>query len=229
MGAYGAIIIILVWYRLAETLPSRDLEGLRLRRLRRNYQTLLTDRRFLVITACTCCMHGAMFAWLSGAVLVFVESYGATASLTGLFISISLAGFILGSAIAGRISIRLGGARLITTGNIICLASTAFALVLAVGATPAAPIMIAPTFVFMFGIGFVIPPGSAAAVAPFPTMAGAASSLVGFSQIGTSSTVILISGYLYDGTMVPVMLVMTCLAGGGLLIFALGNNRTMRH
>ncbi len=224
VGASGAAILALIWLGLAETLPVRDFEGLRLRRLRRTYRALLTDRRFLAVTACTCCMHGAMFAWLSGAVLVFIEAYGATASLAGLFISISIAGFVLGSAIAGRIAARLGSARLITAGNLICLASTAAAAVLAAVGAPA-PLAVAPVFVFMFGIGFVIPPGSAAAIAPFPSMAGAASSLVGFGQISTSSTVILISGYLYDGTMLPVALAMTCLAGAGLLVFALGYRR----
>lgn len=225
MTAYGAIIIVLVWQRLAETLPVRDPEGLRVRRLLRTFRVLLTDRRFVVITACTCCIHGAMYGWLSGAFLVFIESYGAAPSLAGTFISVSIAGFILGSAVAGRISIRLGSTWLINTGNLICLSSAATALILAYTAAQFAPLVIAPVVAFMFGVGFVMPPAAAAAIAPFPSMAGAASSFLGFSQISASSTVILIIGYLYDGTMRPVALVMTILAAIGLLVFLVGMPR----
>lgn len=219
MTAYAAIILVLVWLRLGETLPARDPDGLRLPRLAGNYRVLLTDRRFVAITVCTCCIHGAMFGWLSGSILVFIESYGATPTLAGTFISVSLGGFILGSAVAGRIANRLGSTRLIAAGNLICLASAAAALVPAHMAAQYAPLMIAPVTVFMFGVGFVIPPAVAAAIAPFPYMAATASSFLGFSQISASSTVILISGYLYDGTMRPVALVMTVLAGIGLSAF----------
>ena len=225
MTAYGTIIVVLVWHRLAETLPVRDPEGLRLLRLLRNYRVLLTDRGFVAITICTCCIHGAMFGWLSGSVLVFIESYGATPSLAGTFISVSLGGFILGSAVAGRISNRLGSTRLINAGNLICLSSAAIALLPAYWAAQSAPLMIAPAATFMFGVGFVLPPAAAAAIVPFPWMAGTASSFLGFSQITASSTVILISGYLYDGTMRPVALVMTVLAGLGLSAFLAGPGR----
>ncbi len=225
MTVYGAIIIVLIWFRLAETLPVRDMEGLRMRRLLGNFGVLLTDRRYVVITISSCCIHGAMFSWLSGAVLVFIESYGAAPSLAGTFISVSLAGFILGSIIAGRLSRRLHSTRLINFGNLICVSSAAVALVLAHIAPQSAPFVIAPVVVFMLGVGFVIPPAAAAAIAPFPAIAGTASSFLGFSQISASSTVILISGYLYDGTMQPVALVMTVLAGVGLLIFLTGMAR----
>lgn len=222
MAAYGTAILVLVWWRLAETLPARQAGGLGLRRLLRNYRVMLTDRRFVTITICTCCIHAAMFGWLSGSVLVFIDSWGATPSLAGTYISISLGGFILGSMVAGRISNRLGSTRLINAGNLVCLSSTAIAVVPAFAAAQSAPLMIAPVIAFMFGVGFVIPPASAAAIAPFPSMAGAASSFLGFCQISASSTVILISGYLYDATMRPVALVMTVLAGLGLTVFFLG-------
>jgi len=225
MAVNGAVIVVLVWCRLAETLPVRDLQGLRILRLLRNFPLLLTDRRFVVITVSTCCIHGAMFGWLSGSILVFIESYGATPSLAGTFISVSLVGFIVGSIIAGRISIRLGSTRLISAGALVCLSSAATALMIAHAAPQSALLVIVPVMGFMFGVGFVIPPAAAAAIAPFPTMAGAASSFLGFSQISASSTVILISGYLYDGTMRPVALVMTILAAIGLSVFLVGMSR----
>ena len=224
MAAYGAIVIFLVWYRLAETAPARDADGPG-RRLLPNYGVLFTDRRFVVITFCTCCIHAAMFGWLSGSILVFIDSWGATPSLAGTFISVSLGGFILGSIAAGRISNRLDSARLIGLGHLICLVSAALVLVPAHAGVQPAPFVIAPVIAFMFGVGLVIPPGSAAAIAPFPSMAGAASSFLGFSQITASSTVILVSGYLYDGTMRPVALVMTVLAGLGLSVFFAGLRR----
>ena len=139
MTAYGTAILVLVWWRLAETLPARQVGGLGFRRLLGNYRVMLTDRRFVTITICTCCIHAAMFGWLSGSVLVFIDSWGATPSLAGTYISISLGGFILGSMVAGRISNRLGSTRLIDTGNLICLSSAAIAVVLAYTGVQSAP------------------------------------------------------------------------------------------
>ena len=199
MAAYGAIVIVLVWYRLAETLPVRGSGGAaipapaaKLQRaayrpsLRRDYRMHMLHPRRDVRLAVG--QHPRVHRIL-----------GATPSLAGTFISVSLGGFILGSIVAGRISNRLGSTRLIRAGNLICLSSAALALVPAYTGVQSAPFTIAPVIAFMFGVCFVIPPGSAAAIAPFPSMAGAASSFLGSASSAPAQRSSRISGYLYDG------------------------------
>ena len=58
----------------------------------------------------------------------------------------------------------------------------------------------APVFVFLIGSGLMLPNGLAGAMGPFPTMAGAASALLGFIQMTTAAVIGIAVGQLHDGT-----------------------------
>jgi DHA1 family bicyclomycin/chloramphenicol resistance-like MFS transporter len=58
--------------------------------------------------------------------------------------------------------------------------------------------------VFMAGTGFVMPNSMAGAIGPFPQMAGSASALLGFLQMGVGAGVGIGVGHLHDGTARPM-------------------------
>ena len=64
---------------------------------------------------------------------------------------------------------------------------------------------------YMVGLGIVMPAGTAGAIAPYPHMAGTASALVGFSQMGMGSITGALVARLFDGTAVPMaLLILGC-------------------
>ena len=78
--------------------------------------------------------------------------------------------------------------------------------------------VLVPCGVYFSGAGLAIPVGFAAALAPFPRMAGAASSLLGFLQMGLGGVAGMLVGHYHDGTPWPMALVMA--VAGALALLA---------
>jgi DHA1 family bicyclomycin/chloramphenicol resistance-like MFS transporter len=64
--------------------------------------------------------------------------------------------------------------------------------------------VLAPMVLFAAGVGLVMPNSMAGAIGPFPTMAGAASALLGFIQMTIAATVGIGVGAAFDGTARPM-------------------------
>jgi len=74
---------------------------------------------------------------------------------------------------------------------------------------------------FVFGFGLLIPACTAAALQPFPRIAGSASALMGFLQMGMGAGGSLIMSRIYDGTAMSLGLVMALMAALGAAGFLL--------
>jgi DHA1 family bicyclomycin/chloramphenicol resistance-like MFS transporter len=68
----------------------------------------------------------------------------------------------------------------------------------------AALAIVVPMFFFMFGVSLVIPHAMAAAMEPFPELAGTASSLIGLAQLSAGAGISYVLGVLFDGTARPM-------------------------
>jgi len=76
-----------------------------------------------------------------------------------------------------------------------------------------------PMMIWTAGMGIVFPTAMAAALGPFPRMAGAASALMGFCQMGAGALGSIGIAALNDGTALPVGLVPAALAVVGFTAF----------
>lgn len=221
-AVYGFAIVAIAALALPETRPATA-PGAPPRRLLAGFAALLRDRRFVVFAGCNCLSYGAMFAWISGGVFVLIEVVGLPPDAAAAYFALSIVGFILTSAVAGRIVAGLGAARTVAIGTAICLAAALVILAFAHRGNAGVATLVGPAFAFLVGIGFVNPIAVAAAIAPFPALAGTASSLIGFLQTIAAATSIVATGYLYDGTALPMAVVMaglSVLALAALLPFA---------
>jgi DHA1 family bicyclomycin/chloramphenicol resistance-like MFS transporter len=66
--------------------------------------------------------------------------------------------------------------------------------------------VVLPMVVYLFGCAFIIPNATAAALAPFPRMAGAASSLLGAIPFGLGALVSALLAAAFDGSVRPMAL-----------------------
>ena len=83
-----------------------------------------------------------------------------------------------------------------------------------------------PVAIYAFGLAFIMPALSTAALAPFPRIAGAASSMMGFLQMGAGLVVGSLGALIGDpvlamGALIPLMGATACL-----LYAATGGTRT---
>ena len=195
LAAAAALVLACAWVWLHETKLDR-LEGQGPLRLAGNYVLLLRSPAFLGYALSTAFANSAWYAFVAGAPYVMTEILGLPPIAYGKYVLIVLAGYIVGNFLAGRLSVRLGGARMIAIGQGLALAGAALQIAtLAAGIlTPLA--LFVPMTVIVFASGLFLPNTNAGALSVHPALAGSAAGLTGFMQmsLGAILTVAIAGG-----------------------------------
>jgi DHA1 family bicyclomycin/chloramphenicol resistance-like MFS transporter len=220
-AAYGVLVLFLVTLLLPETLRGARAGGLGLARLAGDYLTLLRAPPFLVIAATGCLIQSAMFSWIAGSSFAVIRVLGHSPLVYSLVYAVTVFGFVTTSFLSGRVVARLGQRRLIALGGTLALLGSAAALVLNHAVTPSLLTLVAPIFVLAVGHGFTLAQSVAGALAAFPQLAGTASGLLGFMQYISATLVVVANGLLFDGTVLPLLIVSVSCAALAMLCFGL--------
>jgi DHA1 family bicyclomycin/chloramphenicol resistance-like MFS transporter len=172
---------------LPETAPALDRTALDPARLAATYAELLRHRGFLAHAAIAAFTYTGLFCFISGSSHVAQTGLGLGPQGYGLLFAAAVAGYIAGSALARRISPRLGVRRMLHLGVGLCVlfgwsGPAALALFGASIATVTLPMVL-----YMVAFALAQANAQSGAVAPFPHMAGRASALLGFLQWGTAA------------------------------------------
>jgi len=201
--AFGLLATFLVWRKLPETLRQRS-GPLSPRAIFESYRVILRNRAVLAYIGMMSLGFAGVFAWISGSSFVLQDIYRLTALAFGLSFAAASGGYLVGTALATRIVTRIGIDRTIGIGAV-ALALGGLAVVVAVplGGPSALP-LIAAMALYTIGMGLTQPQNIAGAMMPFPERAGAASSLVGVSQMLCAALTGAIVGHLLGASAWPV-------------------------
>ena len=194
---YGCIMTALVLTRLVETIPLRDLRATNPVRLIRNYAGLLSDVRYMAYLTPLAFSFGGVFAYNAAAPFLCIERLGLAPDRFGMLAIFTVGAYTMGSWLAGRLEGRLSVRGTVTTSLAAIL--LAAVLMLSLAGELSLPRLIGPMMLYVFGFGLLIPAATAAAMQPFPHIAGSASALIGFLQMGMGATGSLIISWVYDG------------------------------
>ncbi|MGE5145437.1 MAG: multidrug effflux MFS transporter [Candidatus Eiseniibacteriota bacterium] len=220
-AGYGVGLLVLTALILPETLRASAAGTRRVGRLFGDYLILLRTPEFLVIAATGCFIQGAMFTWISGSSFAVIRVLGYSPSIYSLVYAVTVFGFVMTSFASGRVIARLGQRRLIALGGTLALIGAATGLVLNLAVTPSLLTLVAPIFVVAVGHGFTLAQAMAGTMAAFPHLAGTASALFGFLQYLMATVVVAANGVLFDGTVVPLLVISTSCAALAMLCFGL--------
>lgn len=213
LAGYGVLILIATWFRLHETNLHRDPGATDAAQLLRNYAMLLRHRAYMGYVLVTALIFAGIFSFISGSSFVLIDGLGISPEVYGLSFAVIVVGFMIGSLLAGRLTLRLGIDRMIAIGTGVAAAGGLAMSACALAGLFSIPAVIGPFFVFMVGAGLTLPNGLAGAIGPFPTLAGTASALLGFIQMGVAAAVGIGVGQLTQEDALP-MAVAVC--GGAL-------------
>ncbi|NBC33889.1 MAG: Bcr/CflA family efflux MFS transporter [Alphaproteobacteria bacterium] len=220
LALYGVLILIATWFRLHETNRHRDPGATQVGQLLRNYGMLLRHRAYLGYVLVTALIFAGIFSFISGSSFVLVDGLGITPQAYGLSFAVIVVGFMIGSLLAGRLTLRLGIDRMIAIGSAVSVAGGLAMSACAVAGLFSIPAVIGPFFVFMIGAGLTLPNGLAGAIGPFPTLAGTASALLGFIQMSVAAAVGIGVGQLTQETALPMAMAVCVSALGAAAAFA---------
>ncbi len=225
-GPFGALSIfavalfVFLALRLKETNSYRNPDALAPRVLAAAWQNVLRNPTFHAYTLANATSYAGLFAFLSGSSFVLIRVLGMSSTAYAIGFAATVSGYMAGTLVCRRIMPRLGLARSLEAGAMLQATAglTIVAFAFAGVAHPAA--ILVPQFFFVVAHGIVQPVAQVGAVALFPRTAGTAAAWMGFIVQTFAATVGLAIGATWNGTVVPMSL-MICAGGVGSLLVAL--------
>jgi DHA1 family bicyclomycin/chloramphenicol resistance-like MFS transporter len=172
------------------------------------YRTVLRSPVFGGFALCLAFTSAAFFAFVAGAPFVVVQVLGRTESEYGVSFLMVSGGYIAGSFVAARCSVRLGVDWMIIGGTVIALAGCATLVACAQAGALGMLTLFLVMGLIAIGNGISQPNATAAAIEVDPRVAGTASGLVGFAQMAIGGVATIAVAVLADGTAVPMIAVM---------------------
>ncbi|MFN2327432.1 MAG: multidrug effflux MFS transporter [Chromatocurvus sp.] len=209
LAVYGIAIGVLTWRFLPETLPVR--QSLLPRHIALNYLTLLRHPSFIAVCIAGALMYAGLMVYLASSGFVFITMLGVPTAYFGLIFLTSVVGYMAGSAWSARLSNTLTSEHVMFLGTTVALASTLIMLSAHQWQPASVVALVLPMTFFALALGLVMPHAMAIALKPFPTLAGTASALLGFIQMGLSALITGAVGHLLADSPQPLMVSMFAL------------------
>ncbi|GEM_PF-69117 len=183
MVLLGVLVVLMALFIIKETV-TRDLSRIRPGELVRAYGRLLGNRAFIC-----CCLGvggttGALYTAATILPFILMARVGMSATHFGIGLLLQTGCYLVGGLLFRRLLSVSTPRRLAAIGYLaITMASIAIAVLLRLY-EPTYLLVMAPMALFAFGIALVMPVMTSAGMEPFPKIAGAASALMGFFQMG---------------------------------------------
>lgn len=215
VAALAVLLGIRYLTRLGETHGPDKRAPLSVPAIVKTYAGLLGDRRFIAPAMSVSLVIGSLYMFFSMAPAILMTGFGFSA--LGLSVFFASTVFVVFGAgfLAPRLAHRWGQTRVARAGILIALTGS---VALLVGWEDVYYFSVAMT-VFLLGMGLINPLGTAITLQPFGQMAGAASALLGFLQMGCAAVAIAVAASLSVPIYAAFCIVLTANLGFSLLAF----------
>ncbi|WP_438496197.1 multidrug effflux MFS transporter [Paenibacillus sp. IHBB 3054] len=209
--AAGLLFCATILLRLPETLPKERRVKSGLLGTLRTFRDLLRNRKFIGYALSQGFVTAAMFAYISGSSFVLQNIFGVSPQMYSLIFAVNGLGIIMSGQIAGRLSGRLGEARLLASGLLLCTLGGVLLLVTILAGGGLLPILIC-LFAVVSSVGMVGTTSFSLAMQDQGETAGSASALLGLLPLLLGGCVAPLVGLGGDETALPMAIV---IAGAG--------------
>jgi MFS transporter, DHA1 family, multidrug resistance protein len=224
---FGLGALALVWADMGETLRYRSTS---FASQLRQYPNLFASRRFWGYALSAAFSSGAFFAFLGGAPYLASIYYKLPPSTYSFYFAVTAVGYVAGNFLTARFAARVGINRMMFFGGLVTLSGLLLALgLLAAGFDNPVSAFLPITFVGV-GNGLTLPSANAGVVSVRPKIAGAASGMGGFIQIGGGAILSVAGGAVLSpqSGAIPLILVMigTSVAAVATMLYVIHVART---
>ncbi len=216
---YAVIAFLFITFKVPESLAPENRSSLKPLVILNNFWTLLKHREYIGYSLCCSFIFSGLFAFLSGAPFVLIDFFNVPAQHSGIFYAVASCGFLSGTLIAQRIGSSIGINGVLKRGTTLAVISGITMLMPALFDLHNLWLTTITQICYMVGVGMVMPQAMAGALAPFSTMAGTASSLLGFTQSLLAASVGMLVGHYHSGTPTTMALSIALMGSLSLLSF----------
>ncbi|MEO3427702.1 multidrug effflux MFS transporter [Pelagibius sp. CAU 1746] len=219
LGLFAATTLAAALVTLPETNQWKSPDATRPGHILGNYRALLRHRSYLGYVMVTACTYSGIFSFISGSSFVLIGLLGLTPDVYGFCFAAIVVGYMIGTFLSGRLTVRLGLERMVQIGTAVQVAGGLAGIALYLAGIVTVPGIVGPVMVFMAGTGLAMPNAQAGAIGPFPQMAGSASALLGFFQMGLAALVGIAVGHGSGESALAMMAAIALVSLGGALAY----------
>ncbi len=204
---------------LPETHHDRNPLATRPSNILETYLMLAGQRRYVGYVLSSAFAYSGIFCFISGSSFVLMGMMKLEPHAYGYCFAAVVAGYIAGATLAGKLARKATIHHMIAAGGAIALVGGLVLVALALAGVDTVMAIVAPTTIYLFGVGMVMANSMAGAIGPYPRAAGAASALLGFTQMSTAALVGAAIGHATDGTQMPMVIALALSAIAGPLSY----------
>lgn len=184
MVAFGVFMMSLVLMLMSETIMP-DRRKAEPRALAVAYASIISSPRFMAASMVIASSVGTLYALASILPFVLIKVAGMTPSEYGIGMLMQTGLYFSGSVVF-RLSLRWFSSERLVLVGLFFIGCAAAAMAVSTEVLPVSYLSVMlPVGCFAFGIAFVMPYMTNAALLPFPDIAGSASAMMGFMQMGS--------------------------------------------
>jgi DHA1 family bicyclomycin/chloramphenicol resistance-like MFS transporter len=212
MVLVGLCLAFVVAAALPETLKAPTAHPISPTGILRGFGGLLKSPVYRAYVALVSLVYAGLFSFISASSFILQGVYGLSEIGFALAFAVNVVGFVGGSTVASRLTVARGIEATIAAGMPLIVIG-ALAMLAAVALGPGSPAeIVIPAMIYMAGVGLILPQALAAAMAPFPDRAGAASSCLGVTQMTFAAIVGAGLGATIGGSALPLPIAMSAVA-----------------
>jgi MFS transporter, DHA1 family, multidrug resistance protein len=227
IALFGALLLFGINSTLREThVPVRG-EHHVLRQLLMSSKEFFSHRESVLGVLLVLLPAAGFMSLITASPALVIQIYGFPVEWFGLIFATAGLSILLGSTLNRRLLPRFGTMKLIGAGSsLIGVAAIQMLIIAWLGEAPF-PYLWASVCLYMFGVALVLANATGLALDPVPKIAGVAASLIGTIQNLAASGGSIASGFLYDGTVRNVVVLMGVFGLATFLAY-LGRNLILR-
>ncbi|MEI2299016.1 multidrug effflux MFS transporter [Ensifer sp. MJa1] len=212
MVGFAAMACFTVQFFMAETSTPDPAKG-HLKPILAAYRRLVSDSRFISSTLVIGGAVGALYAWATMLPFVLINEVGLAPTEFGVGMLMQSGLFFSGTVVVRLLMRRFTPQALVPAGLVFIGAASLVLAYTMHALSPSFLSVMLPIGVYAFGIAFVMPYMMTAAMSPFPDIAGTASAVMGFVQMGSG----LLGGAIAVAVGAPVLALGTIIPSFGLV------------
>lgn len=217
MAGFGALLVILVQFRLSETNGPERRAGVSISNYFLAYGHVLGNGRAWGYLLTGGLSFATLFAYITGSPFVYIELFGVDPEYFGFFFGLNVIGLAFGNWLNSRYVVRFGYLRLLgigtATSGVGVLAFLLSTLMIKEGFIA----VVVTLFIAVSPVSMIGANAMAGLLDHYPNNAGAASALFGVHQYGLGALAGVLTSVFYSGTPLAMALAMMIMAGGALL------------
>ena len=218
----GVFTAILIYLLLPES-TTPDPYALKLKSILYNYQSVVTNKTFMIYGGLAGVSLGLIYAFVTGAPFILISYFGVEIQHFGYYQAAIVVAFFLGSMLSTRLVDSWQSLVVLNLGLIIMVIG-ALLVVVFVFVVGLSPYTLVFAYLFIaFGIGPIFAVAPSKAMSAVKKSAGSAASAFGCLEIGMSGIIAAMVSVFHDGTPGPFGVVIGLTAVAGLVLGVIAN------